>query len=57
MLVCAEANVFLALNAAISNEFTGGACLQFYFVDFGDAARSAIVSHLICAHFDANIRP
>jgi hypothetical protein len=37
---------FLTLNAAISNGFTGGACLQFYFVDFCDAAGSANVSRL-----------
>jgi hypothetical protein len=37
---------FLALHAAISNEFTGGACLQFYFVDFCDAAGNANVSRL-----------
>jgi hypothetical protein len=34
MLVCVEAHDFLALIAAISNGFTGGTCLQFYFVDF-----------------------
>jgi hypothetical protein len=34
MLVCVEAYDFLALIAAISNGFTGGTCLQFYFVDF-----------------------
>ena len=38
--------IFLALIAAISNEITGGACRQFYFVDFCDAAGSANVSRL-----------
>jgi hypothetical protein len=44
---------FLALIAAISNEFTGGACVQFYFVDFCDAAGSANASHLsvFAAHY------
>jgi hypothetical protein len=44
---------FLALNAAISKGFTGSACLQFYFVDFRDAAGSANVSRLsvFAAHY------
>jgi hypothetical protein len=44
---------FLALNAAISKGFTGGACLQFYFVDFRDAAGSANVGRLsvFAAHY------
>ena len=44
---------FLALNAAISKGFTGGACLQFYFVDFCDAAGSANVGRLsaFAAHY------
>jgi hypothetical protein len=32
---------FLALNAAISDKFTGGACLQFDVIGIGDAAISA----------------
>jgi hypothetical protein len=44
---------FLALNAAISKGFTGGACLQFYSVDFCNAAGSANVRHLsvFAAHY------
>jgi hypothetical protein len=44
---------FLALNAAISKGFTGGACLQFYFVDLRNAAGSANVRHLsvFAAHY------
>jgi hypothetical protein len=44
---------FLTLNAAISNEFTGGACLQLYFVDLRNATGSANVSHLsvFAAHY------
>jgi len=44
---------FLTLNAAISKGFTGGACLQFYFVDFCDAAGSANVGRLsvLAAHY------
>ena len=44
---------FLTLNAAISKGFTGGACLQFYFVDFCDAAGSANVGRLsvFAAHY------
>jgi hypothetical protein len=43
---------FLTLNAAISKGFTG-ACRQFYFVDFCDAAGSANVSRLsvFAAHY------
>ena len=45
--------IFLALIAAISNEITGGACRQFYFVDFCDAAGSANVGRLsvFAAHY------
>ena len=44
---------FLTLNAAISKGFTGGACLQFYFVDFCNAAGSANVGRLsvFAAHY------
>jgi hypothetical protein len=45
---------FLALNAAISKGFTGGACLQFYFVDFCDAAGSANVGRLSVFVFAAH---
>jgi hypothetical protein len=45
--------LFLTLHAAISNEFTGGACLQFDFVDFCNAAGSANVGRLsaFAAHY------
>jgi hypothetical protein len=45
--------LFLTLNAAISNGFTGGACVRFYFVDLRNAAGSANVSRLsvFAAHY------
>ena len=46
--------IFLTLNAAISNGFASGACVQFYFVDFCNAAGSANVGRLSVFVFAAH---
>jgi hypothetical protein len=46
--------IFLALIAAISNGFASGACVQFYFVDFCNAAGSANVGRLSVFVFAAH---